>query len=128
MIYILLNILPIGLATLFGLALGWGYARLADVERLRASAVIVAALGMFWLASILAGALILAPDKASPWVMATASAVVIWAGFALPIVILTQQFRSMPLRSILGDCAFWLAAMLGQAVLMKLIGLVPPPA
>lgn len=128
MIYILLNIGPIAAATLLGLAMGWGYNRaLGSGRRLTPGLIAVAVLGEFWLAAILAGALILAPDKASPWVMATGSAIVIWAGFVLPLLAITQGYRRATLRVMIGDNAHWLAVMLAQAILMKAIGLVPPP-
>ncbi len=128
MIYILLNIAPILAATMLGLAMGWRYNRtLGGGRSLTPGLILVAALGEFWLAAILAGALILAPDKASPWVMATGSAIVIWAGFVLPLLAITQGYRGASVRVMIADNAHWLAVMLAQAVLMKAIGLVPPP-
>jgi len=129
MIYILINVLPILAATALGLAIGWVYNRAVGAgRRLTPGLVLLAALGEFWLAAILAGALILAPDKASPWVMATGSAIVIWAGFVLPLLAITQGYRGAPARTMISDNLHWLAVMLAQAVLMKAIGLVPPPA
>lgn len=128
MIYILLNVGPILAATLLGLVIGWLYHRLTGTGgRITPTTVLIAALGEFWLAAILAGALILAPDKASPWVMAIGSAVVIWAGFVLPLLAITQSYRGAPARILIGDNLHWLAVMLAQAVLMKSVGLVPPP-
>ncbi|MBX9730661.1 MAG: hypothetical protein K2X59_04975 [Sphingomonas sp.] len=88
MVYIPLNIMPILAAAVLGLSIdaahhllvGWG------VKTPSIGLIILAALAQFWLASILAGALILAPDKADPWIMAVGSAVVIWAGFVLPVL------------------------------------------
>ena len=128
MIYILLNLGPIVAAMLIGLAIGWGYHRIGGAGgRVSPATIVLAALGEFWLAAILAGALILAPDKASPWVMATGSAIVIWAGFVLPLLAITQAYRAARTRVLIGDTAHWLVVMLAQAVLMKAIGLVPPP-
>lgn len=126
MIYILLNLAPIAAATVLGLAIGWLYVR-ASGGSVRGSTAVLAVLGEFWLAAILAGALILAPDKASPWVMAIGSAVVIWAGFVLPLLAITQSQRGSPARQLVGDNLHWLVVMVAQAVLMKTIGLVPPP-
>ncbi|OYY90317.1 MAG: hypothetical protein B7Y45_08470 [Sphingomonas sp. 28-66-16] len=128
MIYILLNLAPIAAATLLGLAIGFGYHRaIGNPRSMSTGLVVLAALGEFWLAAILAGALILAPDKADPWIMATGSAIVIWAGFVLPLLAITQVYRSAPRASVIGDSLHWLVVMLVQAVAMKLIGLVPPP-
>lgn len=130
MIYIYLNLVPILAATAIALLIGAVYhttfARNAP-RRVGAGTVVVAALGSFWFASILAGALILAPPKAAPWIMAVGTAVVIWAGFVLPAVAITQSYRRARLASIVGDSAYWLVAMAAQAIAMKLIGLVPPP-
>lgn len=127
MIYILINLVPILVATLIGLLLGAGYHAAFGRGRVSVSAIVVAALGLFWFASILAGALILAPPKAAPWIMAVGSAVVIWAGFVLPVIAVTQRYHGVAARRIVGDSLFWLVTMVAQAVAMKLIGLVPPP-
>ncbi len=128
MIYIWLNLLPILIATALGLAIGAAYRTLFGPHaRLSGGTLTVIALGEFWLAAILAGALILAPDKASPWVMAVGSAIVIWAGFVLPSILVTGRYRAVQWSAVLGDCGYWLVTMVVQAVAMKLIGLVPPP-
>ena len=131
MIYILLNLAPILVATAIGLGIGALYRATLDraaPPTVSLGTLIVAVLGSFWFAAILAGALILAPPKAAPWVMAVGTAVVIWAGFVLPVVAITQSYRRARTASIVGDSAYWLVAMTAQAVAMKLIGLVPPPA
>ncbi|MBX9796033.1 hypothetical protein [Sphingomonas sp.] len=127
MIYIMINLVPIVIATIAGLAIGGLSLRLGGRSASPALGL-VAVLAEFWLASILAGALILAPDKASPWVMAVASAVVIWIGFVLPVLAVTGLARGQAPRSVMGDALHWLAVMVAQAVVLKLIGLVPPPA
>lgn len=130
MIYIYLNLLPILTATVIGLAIGALYRATFDPvapPEMSLGALVIAALGSFWFASILAGALILAPPKAAPWVMAVGTAVVIWAGFVLPVVAITQTYRRARVASIVGDAAYWLVAMTAQAVAMKVIGLVAPP-
>jgi len=60
--------------------------------------------------------------------MAVGSAVVIWAGFVLPVVAITQSYRGARFGQIARDAVFWLVTMVAQAVVMKLIGLVAPPA
>lgn len=130
MIYILINVAPILVATAIGLLLGAGYRATYDrhATPLSVPTLAIATLGLFWIASILAGALILAPPKAAPWIMAVGSAVVIWAGFVLPVVAITQSYRCARGGQIARDTAFWLVTMVAQAVVMKLIGLAPPPA
>lgn len=127
MIYILLNLAPIMGATLCGLAIGYGWHRLSRAQPIGAGTAALALVGEFWLAAILAGALILAPPKADPWVMAVASAVVIWAGFVAPAVAISLAHRGVAARGVAGTVLHWLAVMVVQAVVMKAIGLVPPP-
>lgn len=126
MIYIWLNLGPILVATAIGLLIGAAYRATFDRAAAHVSAgmLLTATLGLFWFASILAGALILAPPKAAPWIMAVGSAVVIWAGFVVPVVAITERYRGARATVI---CAYWLVTMVAQAVAMKLIGLVPPP-
>ena len=128
MIYILLNLLPITIATLLALLLGLARHRAGGGGRLGTGVALTALFAHFWLAAILAGALILAPPKADPWVMALASAAVIWAGFVAPSVALSQAYRGVAAGRVWGDCLYWLVAMLAEAAVMKAIGLVPPPA
>ena len=127
MVYILLNLLPIALATLVGLAIGYLWYGVVGRGRIGAGTAVLAAAGEFWLAAILAGALILAPPKADPWVMAIGSAVVIWAGFVLPTLAISLARRRVGAAGAAGDALHWLVVMGAQAVLMKSYGLVPPP-
>lgn len=128
MIYILLNLLPIAVATAVGLMIGYAWrAIFGSGGRPGIGTAALAVAGEFWLAAILAGALILAPPKADPWVMAIGSAVVIWAGFVLPAVAITLAHRGVAARAVATDALYWLVTMTVQAVLMKAIGLVPPP-
>lgn len=80
----------------------------------------------FWLAAILAGALILAPVQASPWVIALGTAVIIWIGFVLPVLLVTTVFVRRRLRDGALDCAHWLVVMLLQAAVLQAIGLIRP--
>lgn len=129
MIYILLNIVPILVATFVGLLIGAVHHRLVGGSTPRPSPglIALAALGEFWLAAILAGALILAPPKADPWIMAIGSAVIIWAGFVLPSMMITLAYRGLARRIVIADSVHWLNVMVAQAIVMKLIGLMPPP-
>lgn len=136
MIYIVLNVLPIFAAMLAGLGFGLGYYVLADragalrfavdpAKLLPWAALAVAA--EFWLAAILAGALILAPPEAAEWTMALGSALVIWIGFVVPVLLVTLSYRGLSPRAALIDCAHWLGVMTVQAVVLQTIGLKPPP-
>ena len=127
MIYILLNAVPILAATLAGLGIGIVYHRLAGLPRAGAGLLVTTAIAQAWFAAILAGALILAPPKAPDWVMAVGSAVVIWIGFVVPVSIVTLRARATIAGVVAADCAYWLAVMVTQAVILKSMGLVPPP-
>ncbi len=137
MIYILLNLPAILAATVAGLAIGLAYhasgagAPAAAAGRTRggwARLALVVAAAEFWLASILAGALILAPDEAGAWTMAIGSAVVIWIGFVAPALLATQLYRGTPIGQALADCGHWLLAMTAQAAVLQALGLTPPPS
>jgi len=131
MIYIWLNALPILAATVAGLLVGWLYHRLfgrASGGRPTAGFMLTAFLAQAWFAAILAGALILAPKQAGVWVMAIGSAVLIWVGFMVPAVIVTQRYRGVKPVTVTLDCFYWLAVMVVQAVVMQAIGLEVLPA
>ena len=129
MIYIVLNITAILAATLVSLCFGLLYYRLLDFRKSagRASTVATAFIAELWLACILAGALILAPPQASLWTMSVGTAVIIWIGFVVPVIAATYQFRGMGWRLTITDCTHWLGVMLIQTVVMRVVGLVPPP-
>jgi hypothetical protein len=126
MVYILLNALPILLATLGGLLVGLVYHRLARLPRAGVGLVLTAGLAQAWFAAILAGALILAPAKAGNWTMAIGSALVIWVGFVVPVCVVTLRARRIRAGAVVADCLYWLAVMVTQAIILKIIGLVPP--
>ncbi|MFL0671591.1 MAG: hypothetical protein ACJLS3_09295 [Erythrobacter sp.] len=127
MIYILINLAAIGAATLAGLLIGFIWLRVSGLAVPGWKSLLVAALAEFWLAAILAGALILAPDEAGVWVMALGSAVVIWAGFVVPVLAVTFAAQGLERRQTISASLHWLAVMMAQASLMQAIGLVPPP-
>ena len=127
MIYILLNAVPILIATLAGLAIGALFRRFSALPGPRPGFVVSAFLAEAWFCAILAGALILAPAKAGDWTMAIGSAVVIWIGFVVPVLVVSLGVRQVRAGSIAADAAHWLMVMLVQAVVLKSIGLVPPP-
>lgn len=127
MIYIVLNGVAILSATLAGLVFGMLYYSLIDRNRIGGIGTLgIAFVAEAWLCAILAGALILAPPKGSVWTMTLGSAFVIWLGFVVPSLAASYRFRALPRRAALVDCGYWLGVMLVQAVVLRLIGLVPP--
>lgn len=128
MIYIVINFWAIAAAALLGLAIGFVWLRATGTRLLGWGMLAGTAIAEFWLASILAGALILAPSQASVWVMAVGSAVVIWIGFVVPVLWVTFTGYGMGAKRTLSASLYWLCVMVGQAVLMQGIGLTPPPA
>ena len=95
MIYILHNIFPIFAAMLVGLVIGLAWLRMSGRAMPSVGAVAIIAVCEFWLAAILAGALILAPPQAGAWQMALGSAVIIWVGFILPAFAATLRRRAV---------------------------------
>ena len=137
MIYILINAAAIIAATLAGLIAGTVYYFLFDrggtnLRIMRLAKILkLASISFFaqlWLASILAGALILAPAEADARTMALSSAAVIWIGFVAPVIIVTHAYRGLSFRTAALDCVYWLLVMLVQAVVLFSIGLSAPPA
>lgn len=136
MIYIVTNAYPILAATLAGLAFGVGYYSLVDRAVTKSSSdgsaklTVLAALAFIaeaWFASILAGALILAPPEAGRWTMAIGSALVIWIGFIVPVLLVTHRTRALSARAVLADCGHWLGVIVIQALVLQTIGLQLPP-
>jgi hypothetical protein len=127
-IYILINLWPILAATLLGLGIGLGVLAAARLALPGLSTIAGMAIAQFWLAAILAGALILAPREAGAWVMAIGSAVVIWIGFVVPVLWVSFAAYGLPARRAGLAMLYWLLAMVGEAALMQAIELAPPPA
>lgn len=137
MIYIVTNAYPILAATLAGLAFGVGYYFLVDRATTKSTSdgsaklTVSAALAFIaeaWFASILAGALILAPPEAGRWTMAIGSALVIWIGFIVPVLFVTHRTRALTTRAALTDCGHWWGVIVIQALVLQSIGLQLPPA
>jgi hypothetical protein len=113
--YINLNLAPIGLAAVVGLIIGLFHFLLSRPgDRPGLDFVLLTGIAEFWLAAILAGALI-------------ATAVIIWIGFIVPALMVTLRFRGMPGPMAAADCVHWLVVMVAQAAVMHGIGLVKPP-
>lgn len=120
--YILGNIVPIAAATLVGLLILF----IGFRSRVTGTTLAAATVALFWLAAILAGALILAPVDASPWTVALGSAFVIWIGFVLPALSIALTLRGSRWSTSLADATWWLAIMLAQAAVLHGVGLVKP--
>lgn len=128
--YINLNLIPIAMATLVGLLIGLGHFLLSKpAERPAIDFVVLTAIAEFWLAAILAGALILGPrDSAAPWMMTVVTAVIIWIGFVVPVLLVTLRFRNLPGPMAAADSLHWLGVMVAQALVLQAVGLTAPPA
>ena len=125
--YINLNLTPIALATVIGLIIGLVHFLLSRPgERPGLDFVVLTGIAEFWLAAILAGALILGPPMAAPWVIAITTAFVIWIGFVVPVLMVTLRFRGMSGAMAAADSIHWLLVMVAQAAVMHGIGLVKP--
>jgi hypothetical protein len=122
MIYIVINALPIALATVLGLLIGQFVDRPKGI-----TGWLVALPATAWLCAILAGALILAPPRAPPWVMTIATAWVIWIGFVVPALAASLVMAGQRWGRVGRACLWWLVVMMVQVVVMKLVGLTPPP-
>lgn len=127
--YINLNLMPILVATLVGLLIGLGHFLVSKPnERPALDFLVLTAIAEFWLAAILAGALILGPPpSATPWVMALVTAVIIWIGFVVPVLMVTLRFRNHAGPMAAADSLHWLFVMVAQAAVMHGIGLTAPP-
>ena len=88
----------------------------------------IAFVSEFWIASILAGALILAPEEAGAWAMALGTALIIWVGFVFPTMLVNHRYGLKPWSLTLIDGGHWLAVFIIQVVVLELIGLSPPGA
>ena len=136
--YIALNIVPILAATVAGFAFGAlyyialkrpyaravGNAGEAHRRSLVTYAVVFAA--EFWMASILIGALILAPVEAGLWTVGLGSALIIWVGFVMPATVVNTRLQPRPWSLAIIDSGHWLGVILVQAAVMILIGTTAP--
>ena len=142
MIYIVQNIIPILCATLAAFLFGGVYYRVLRGPWLRAvgpnaetaeerpglTHYIGIFVAEFWMAAILAGAIILAPtdEGAGPWTMALGSAFIIWIGFVLPTLFVSYRLIGLKNRLVIYDTLHWLGAMLIMAGVIRAIGVTAP--
>ena len=126
--YINLNMAPITLAAAVGLLVGLIHFLVSRPgDRPGVDFLFLSAIAEFWIACILAGALIIAPPLAMPWVMAVATPVLIWLGFMVPALMVNLRFRGMPGHMAAADALHWLLVLLAQSLVMSTIGLTRPP-
>lgn len=128
MIYIWQNLIAILAATGAGLALGLLGVRLSKSLLPNGRALFIVAVSEFWLASILAGALILAPPQAPALIMVLATPVVIWIGFVVPVIAVQRAVQEISLRSTVLTGLHWLVVMLAMAGVLEYMGLSAPGA
>lgn len=145
MIYIVLNFWQIFAATVAGWLFGAAYYGALAKPWMAAAGLtekdikgpngkpspvpfIVSFIAEFWIACILAGALILAPEEAGEWTMALGTAVVIWIGFVMPVMLVNHLYQSRSLRLTAIDGGHWLGVFLVIVVVLQAFGLTPPPS
>ncbi len=138
--YILENIVAIGAATVAAFAFGGLYYLVLRKPYLAAAGPNASAaerrpgvihyasvlIAEFWMAAILAGAVILAPAEAGAWTMAIGSAVVIWCGFVLPALFVSYRLLGLRKRLVVIDAGHWLGAMVIMAVVVRAVGVTAP--
>jgi len=127
LIYIAINGLPIALATIAGLVIGLIWLRASKILLPDWRLLALAGVAEFWIAAILAGALILAPPQAGEWTMALGSAFVIWIGFVMPSIVVTLLVHRFEKGAVVSAALHWLIVMLVQSTILKAWGLTPPP-
>jgi len=89
---------------------------------------VIAFIADVWIASIMAGALILAPPEAGAWTMAFGTAFILWIGFVLPVMLVNDRYERRPLALTIINSGHWLGVFLVQVSVLQAIGLQPPAA
>ncbi|NNU17659.1 DUF1761 domain-containing protein [Parvularcula sp. ZS-1/3] len=145
MVYILLNFGAILAATVAGYAFGAGYYMALAKPWMAATGInerdikersglaaalpyLVAFIAEFWIAAIIVGALILAPEEAGEWTMALGTAFILWIGFVFPTMAVNDRYSLRPWSQTLINGGHWLGVFVIQVVVMQLMGLTPPPS
>ncbi len=120
--------MPILAATVFGLLVGLGHFLLSKPgEKLNIGFLALTAVAQFWVATVLAGALLLAPRTGQPWITMLTVAVVAWVGFIVPPLMVTLRFRGHPGPMAAADSLHWLLVLVVQGTVMQALGLMPVP-
>lgn len=145
MIYILQNIGPILAATVAGYGFGALYYMLLAKPWMAAASLTeddlkrggggpkwlpyaIAFGAEFWIAAIMAGAIILAPEEAGEWSMAIGTAIILWIGFVFPAMVVNHRYSLKPWSLTWIDGGHWLGVFLVQVIVLQFLGLVPPTA
>ena len=141
MIYILQNAVPILLATVASFAFGAAWYMALSKPWMRASGVtetqakaggpwpfVIAFAAEAWMASILAGALILAPVEAGVWTVALGTAFILWIGFVFPVLVVNHRYQGAPWSLTLIDGGHWLGVLWVQALVLRAVGVEAPTA
>jgi hypothetical protein len=89
--------------------------------------LILTGIAQFWLATVLAGILLLAPPTGRPWVSMLIIVFIIWVGLMVPPLMVTLRFRGHPGPMAAADSLHWLLVLLVQASIMLSLGLTAPP-
>jgi hypothetical protein len=140
--YVLINLVPIAAATAAAFAFGAGWYRLFSAPFMDASGLtkeriksvkrpwlifLVAVLAEFWIAAVMAGALILAPPEAGEWTMTFGTALILWSSFVMPTMIVNHRYQMLPWKLTLIDGGHWLGVFLLQVAVLQALGLEAPP-
>ena len=145
MIYILQNAWAILAGTVASFAFGaawygalgrpWMAAAGLNEERIKGPSgkgspvpFVVAFAAEFWIASILAGALILAPVDAGVWTVTITTAVILWIGFVAPALLVNNLYEKRPFSLFAINAGHWLGVLVIQAIVIRLVGVVAPTA
>ncbi len=89
--------------------------------------MILAGIAQFWLATVLAGILLLAPPTGRPWISMLMIVFIIWVGLMVPALMVTLRFRGHPGPMAAADSLHWLLVLLVQASIMTSLGLTAAP-
>ena len=143
MIYILQNIWAILAGTVAVFAFGAGYFTLLNRPWMKAAQLteadlsgpggkpspvpfIVTFAAEFWVASILAGALILAPVEAGVWTITIVTPIILWIGFVVPAMLVNNSFERRPFGLFVLNAGHWLGVLVIMSAVIRLVGVSPP--
>lgn len=92
---------------------------------LRVSFLAFAAFAQFWLAAVLAGALLLVAETDRSWTEMIVSVFTIWIGLIVPPLMTTLRFRDAGGPMVAADSLHWLVVLMVQGSIMQFFGLLP---
>ncbi|MEO1042999.1 MAG: DUF1761 domain-containing protein [Pseudomonadota bacterium] len=143
MIYIVINILPILVATAASFVFGAIFYGVLGRPWMAAAGIteddikgpsgkpspwpfVISFFAELWIACIVAGALILAPEEAGAWTMAFGTAFILWVGFVFPVMLVNHRYEGRPFLLTAINSGHWLGVLMVQVSLLQAIGLQPP--